>query len=87
MDACNSALGLTCQSSVCSCNLTQFWLSTSCISYYTYNSGTYNSGTNQCLSSLSCKNATSSSCSCPTTILNGFCDCPLSVINAEYYWN
>ena len=87
-DACNTGLGLSCQSGSCKCSSSQFWKSNSigCINYYNYNNGTC-SDTNQCQTSLICKNATSLSCNCPTTVSTSYCDCPAPVYGAEYYWN
>ena len=86
-DACNSGKGLSCTSMICQCNSTQFWKSNTdgCVNYYGYNAGTC-SADNQCLSNLVCKTS-GSSCSCPTNIMNGNCDCPVRVSGNEKYWN
>ena len=85
-DACRSDLGLLCQS-VCSCNsTTQFWNGNLCVNYFTYNTACTSSS--QCAGNLICKSATSGlSCSCPVTILNGFCDCPTRISGMEYFWD
>ena len=86
-NACDSSLGLICQSGLCQCNsTTQFWKSfgSGCINYYTYNTGTC-SADNQCNGNLVCK--TSNSCSCPNSVSNWKCDCPVPVYGSEYYWN
>jgi hypothetical protein len=89
-DACNSGLGLSCQSSKCECNSTQFWSTSSlnCINYYTYNAGACTSD-NQCTSgsNLICRTS-GTSCNCPINLAtNGKCDCPTPVSGKEYYWN
>jgi hypothetical protein len=87
-DACNTGLGLSCQSGICKCSSTQFWKSNTvgCINFYNYNNGTC-SDSNQCQTGLICKNSTYSSCSCPTTVLNGYCDCSARFFGTEYYYN
>ena len=80
-DACDSRLGLSCQSGSCKCSLTQIWKSNSigqfigCIKFYNYSNGTC-SESNQYQTSLICKNTTSSSCNCPTSVSASNCDCP-----------
>jgi hypothetical protein len=76
-DACNSGLGLSCQSSKCECNSTQFWSTSSlnCINRYTYNAGTCTAD-NQCTSNLICRTS-GTTCNCPNNVAtNGKCDCP-----------
>jgi hypothetical protein len=87
-DACNIGLVLSCQSGICKCSSTQFWksISVGCINLYNYNNGTC-SDSNQCQTGLICKNSTFSSCSCPTTVLDSYCDCPGRFFGSEYYYN
>ena len=85
-DACNIGLGLSCQNSLCQCDSTlQFWNGSSCINYFTYNTGICTSDS-ECYGNLICKTA-STSCLCPSTVSNGYCDCPNRTARSEYYWN
>ena len=85
-DACRTDLGLICQLGVCLCNSTiQFWSVSKCINYYTYNQGICSSNS-QCAGNLICR-LSGTSCTCPTAVAIGFCDCPPRSANSEYYWN
>ena len=87
LDACRPDLGLSCQGSLCKCNSsTQFWNGSLCINYYTYNSGVC-SNDNQCNGDLICMSASTVSCSCPSIVTIGKCDCPAPVFGFEYFWN
>ena len=89
-DACNSGLGLSCQSGTCKCNSTQFWKLTGCINYYIYSQGTCQVD-DQCLNNMICRTGTSvKACDCYTygTLTSvGDCDCPAPVYGSEYYYN
>ena len=85
VDACNSNVGLSCQNALCKCNSSQFWNTGACVNRFTYNTGTC-SADNQCLTNLTCK-ITGSSCLCPSTVINGNCDCPTRISGSEYYWD
>lgn len=90
VDACRSDLGLSCQNGFCECNVsTQFWNTSACSNYFTYNGGicTSDSQCNQQFTQLVCKMITTFSCSCPTVVSTGYCDCPSRTINNELYWN
>ena len=86
--SCRIDLGLICQNSLCVCNSTaQFWSTSAlmCINYYTYvQSGCLDNS--QCASTLICNNSTNTKCNCPLTLSTGTCDCTRSYGN-EYYWN
>ena len=84
-DACDGALGLSCQNNQCQCNSTQFWNVTSCINLFSYAGGVCSSD-NQCQKSLVCLTS-GASCSCPWSIVYGYCDCPSRLVGSEYYWN
>jgi hypothetical protein len=88
-DACRSDLGLSCQSNVCKCDGSkQFWNSGKCINYFSYTEGIC-SDSSQCVSNtnLICRTSGTTSCSCPVTITNGYCDCPTDSSTNEYFWN
>lgn len=79
-------LGLKCQSGKCLCNnASQFWTGSTCTNYYTYNNQTCTNAS-QCADILVCL-LSGTSCSCPTAVTVGKCDCPSRVNGSEYYWN
>jgi hypothetical protein len=89
-DACRIDLGLSCINNICECDsTTQFWNETTCINYFTYNTGV-------CLSDNECnENSTGlickiigRSCGCPEQVQDGgYCDCDDRYYGNEHYWN
>jgi hypothetical protein len=91
-DACNTGLGLSCQTNVCKCSSAKFWKSSSigCINFYDYSQGTCQDD-NQCQNNLICRTSASiQACNCYTSGTQtsvGDCDCPAPVYGSEYYYN
>ena len=87
MDACDSRSLLSCRKGICECNtLIQFWSTSikNCTDRKGYSRGIclVNS---DCTGNLICQNLTS--CSCPTLISRGHCDCPTRTFGSETYYN
>ena len=82
-NACRSDLGLSCGNNVCECD-TGFWNGTSCVNYFTYNTGRCQSDS-QCKGNLICQTS-ASSCNCPSSVSNSNCDC-VKTIGNENYWD
>ncbi len=81
---CRSDLGLSCQNGKCLCiTASQFWNSSICVDYYTYNNQTCSSSS-QCMSPMIC-NFGISACVCPEGVTSYKCDCPARVAGSEYY--
>jgi hypothetical protein len=90
IDACNHVLGLICSTGLCQCDQkTQFWsrISLKCINYLSYNEGTCTADDQCTEDGLVCILSGISSCSCPSLVINGRCDCPTRVNGTEYFWN
>ena len=88
IDSCRSDFGLSCQSNFCLCDTTkQFWSTNKCINYYSYTEGIClnDSDCNSGITGLICRKS-GTSCSCPVTIANGYCDCP-TTSTVEYFWD
>lgn len=88
---CRTDLGLSCSSSLCKCDSSiKFWSASqlTCLNLITY-------GNNGCNSDSQCEpnknlfcnlNAAANKCDCPTSSVNGMCDC-IRTSGNENYWN
>ena len=76
---------LKCSSSACLCKANQHWDGVHCSDTLSYNNGICLNDS-QCASNLICR-LNDNSCSCPTSVPIGYCDCPTRVYGIEYYWN
>ena len=82
---CRTDLGLVCNNiSTCQCNTTSYWNGINCTNMFSYSNGPCTSSS-QCLNGLICRTS-GVSCSCPTNISMGYCDCLAPVVGIETFW-